>query len=94
MYNNPNIHIRTFCKRGSFIWRRFFPASILKDSILKDLGFTYSKNSSVTIATLLIMVKLKRPPQCSGREHLSLSALTGKRVINSKTSAVKDHCMF
>ena len=30
MYNNPNAHIPTFCKRWSFIWRCFFPASILK----------------------------------------------------------------
>ena len=28
--NNPNTHIRTFCKRWSFIWRYFFPVSILK----------------------------------------------------------------
>ena len=27
-------------------------------------------------------------------EHLSLSALTGKRVNNNKKSAVKDHCLF
>ena len=27
--NNPNTHIRTFCKRWSFIWRYFFPVSIL-----------------------------------------------------------------
>ena len=28
------------------------------------------------------------------REHLSLSALTGKRVNNKKKLAVKDHCLF
>ena len=28
--NNPNTHIHTFCKRWSFIWRYFFPVSILK----------------------------------------------------------------
>ena len=27
--NDPNAHIRTFCKRWSFIWRCFFPVSIL-----------------------------------------------------------------
>ena len=27
-------------------------------------------------------------------EHLSLSALTGKRVNNNKKLAVKDHCLF
>ena len=27
---NPNAHICTFCKRWSFIWRCFFPMSILK----------------------------------------------------------------
>ena len=28
--NDPNAHIRTFCKRWSFIWRCFFHVSILK----------------------------------------------------------------
>ena len=28
--NNPNDHIWPFCKRWSFIWRCFFPVSILK----------------------------------------------------------------
>ena len=28
--NDPNVHIHTFCKRWSFIWRCFFPVSILK----------------------------------------------------------------
>ena len=28
--NNPNPHIRTFCRRWNFIWRYFFPVSILK----------------------------------------------------------------
>ena len=27
--NDPNAHIRYFCKRWSFIWRCFFPVSIL-----------------------------------------------------------------
>ena len=30
--NNPNTHICTFCKRWSFIWRSFFPVSILKNN--------------------------------------------------------------
>ena len=29
---NTNVHIRTFCKRWSFIWRYFFPVSILKSN--------------------------------------------------------------
>ena len=28
--NDPNAHIRTFCRRWNFIWRYFFPVSILK----------------------------------------------------------------
>ena len=28
--NYPNVHIRNFCKRWSFIWWCFFPVSILK----------------------------------------------------------------
>ena len=27
---DPNVHISTFCKHWSFIWRCFFPVSILK----------------------------------------------------------------
>ena len=30
--DKPNAHICTFCKRWSFIWRCFFPVSILKTS--------------------------------------------------------------
>ena len=32
--NDPNAHICTFCKRWSFIWRCFFPVSILKQILL------------------------------------------------------------
>ena len=28
--NDPNVHICTFCKSCSFIWRCFFPVSVLK----------------------------------------------------------------
>ena len=31
--NNPNTHIPTFCKRWDFIWRCFFPVSILKSTL-------------------------------------------------------------
>ena len=30
--SDPNVHIRAFCKRWSFIWRWFFPVSILNNS--------------------------------------------------------------
>ena len=33
--NNPNIHICNFCKRWSFIWRCFFPVSILKGTLIQ-----------------------------------------------------------
>ena len=57
--NNPNVHIYTFCKRWNFIWRWFFPVSILKyhncgqsswrwrlsfGRALFHLGFFYSKS--------------------------------------------------
>ena len=32
--NDPNVHIHTFCKRWSFIWRCFFPASILNSTVI------------------------------------------------------------
>ena len=34
--NDPNVHIRTFCKRRSFIWRCFFPVSSILNSVLID----------------------------------------------------------
>ena len=40
--NNPNAHIRTFCKCWSFIWRCFFPSSILK-YVLSFAGHQASK---------------------------------------------------
>ena len=44
--NNPNAHIRTSCKRWSFIWRCFFSVSIVKILIndfknLKYICFTF-----------------------------------------------------
>ena len=35
--NDPNAHIGTFCRLWSFIWRYFFPVSILKDFPLQIL---------------------------------------------------------
>ena len=35
--NNLNVYIRTFCKRWSFIWRWFFPVSILNIKLEKIL---------------------------------------------------------
>ena len=40
--NNPNAHIRTFCKCWSFICRCFFPSSILK-YVLSFAGHQASK---------------------------------------------------
>ena len=37
--NDTNTHIRTFCKPWSYVWRCFFPVSILKRQIWTD--FTY-----------------------------------------------------
>ena len=37
--DNPNAHICTFCKRWSFIWRCFFPESILNwFSVIHKVG--------------------------------------------------------
>ena len=36
----------------------------------------------------------KRHLKVRSGEHLSVSALTGKRVNNSKKSVVKNHCLF
>ena len=34
--NNTNAHIPTFCKCWSFIWRCFFPVSILQEKYLRE----------------------------------------------------------
>ena len=48
--NDPNTHIRNFCKCWSFNWRCFFPVSILKDCFRG--AFVNQKNSfSVKLAT-------------------------------------------
>ena len=36
--NNTNVHICTFCKRWSFIWRCFFPVSIFKSFYVNVLN--------------------------------------------------------
>ena len=43
LYQQPNAHICTFCKRWSFIWCCFFPGSILK------IKFFWSKGYDVII---------------------------------------------
>ena len=65
-----------------------------KDSIHKELRshFVYkfmSSNCNITYYG-------ETEPHLNVRsgEHLSLSALTGKRVNNNKKLAVKDHCLF
>ena len=45
--NDPNPHIRTFCKRWSFIWRCFFPVSILKKTKVTQLKQLSNERSSV-----------------------------------------------
>ena len=60
--NYPNIHNRTFCKRWSFIWRCFFPASILnknKWNFPRFLSFRFSpipkiENSEISESFLLL----------------------------------------
>ena len=60
--NYPNVHNRTFCKRWSFIWRCFFPASILnknKWNFPRFLSFRFSpipkiENSEISESFLLL----------------------------------------
>ena len=66
----------------------------IKDSIPKELRshivykFLFS-NSNITYYG-----KTERHLNVMSGEHLSLSALTGKRVNSNKKSLVKDHCFF
>ena len=42
--NHPNVHIHTFRKRWSFIWRGFFPMSILKKLIIIPEKFFFTNH--------------------------------------------------
>ena len=45
--NNPNVHICTFCKRWSFIWRCVFPVSKLNKRFHIQLQFTLSNKKYI-----------------------------------------------
>ena len=52
--NNPNVHICTFCKCWSFIWRCFFPVSILKTSRYASLVCNLFETFSFFLFAILL----------------------------------------
>ena len=65
-----------------------------KDSIPKELCSHLVYNFFCSNCNIAYYGETKRHLNIRSRKHLSLSALTGKRVNNNKKSAVKDHGLF
>ena len=55
--NNPNTHIRTFCKHWSFIWWYFFPVSILNINFTVYLYIKFQLNCFFFMLSWNISVK-------------------------------------
>ena len=54
--NDPNAHISAFCERWSFIWRFFFPVSILNSDQIKILKETTQTTGTVVNVVCVDMV--------------------------------------
>ena len=65
-----------------------------KDSIPKELRSDIVYKFLCSNCNITYYGETERHLNVRSGEHLSLSALTGKRVNNNKKSAVKDHCLF
>ena len=65
-----------------------------KDSIPKELRSHIVYKFLCSNCNITYYGETERHLNVRSGEHLSLSALTGKRVNNDKKSAVKDHCLF
>ena len=65
-----------------------------KDSIPKELRSHIVYKFLCSNCNITYYGETERHLNVRSGEHLSLSALTGKRVNNNKKSAVKDHCLF
>ena len=65
-----------------------------KDSIPKELRSHIVYEFLCSNCNITYYGETERHLNVRSGEHLSLSALTGKRVNNNKKLAVKDHCLF
>ena len=65
-----------------------------KDSIPKELRSLIVYKFLWSNCNITYYGETERHLNVRSGDHLSLSALTGKRVNNNKKSAVKDHCLF
>ena len=69
------------CLRNLFDLKTAFPKNFVPIFLCSNCNITYYGET-------------ERHLNVRSGEHLSLSALTGKRVNNNKKWAVKDHCLF
>ena len=76
--NDPNAHIRTFCKRWSFIWRCFFPVSILKNHISSQLSEIFNISFSSGVFPFI----LKTPKVISVHKNNSMLDFSNFRPIS------------
>ena len=67
--------------------------SRIKDSIPKELRSHIVYKSLCSNCNITYYGETERHLNVRSGEHLSLPALTGKRVNNNKKSAFKDHCL-
>ena len=65
-----------------------------KDSIPKEVRSHIAYKFLCSNCNITYYDETERHLNVRSREHLSLSALTNKRVNNNKKSAVKDHFLF
>ena len=65
-----------------------------KDSIPKELCSYIVYKCLCSNCNITYFGETERHINVRSGDHLSLSALTGKRVNNNKKAAVKDHCLF
>ena len=88
--NYPNVHIHTFRKRWSFIWRCFFPVGILKELNFprpKD-SENYNKDSPnlllIALGTMRLLVRTPMP-KC---DFNKVAAYFQKTVSNNTSGGV------
>ena len=95
--NDPNAHIRTFCKRWSFIWRYFFPVSIVNVNRkhIKEILMAGKLNNLVLLLIKLIKDKLHENDKITlSRWGAFLKTICHLTILTGKTcvllNSVKD----
>ena len=86
----PQFNIKVFFQSKNRLSNLFR----FKDSIPKELRSHIVYKFLCSNCNITYYGETERHLNVRSGEHLSLSALTGKRVNNNKKLAVKDHCLF